>query len=509
MIRLSHIFQNPPMQDWVHLGIFFGGIFLFIAIAEVVRKALHWSQEASRKVVHVAVGLLMLFTPLYLSTSLPLLLMAAFFVLFNWAVLKLKLLPGMNLETDNLGTVYYPFSFLILVLLFWDGYKVVIMAAVTVMAFGDAAAAMVGGWVKRPHRYVLIRDPKSLEGSAAMFVTSVITLVFTFLYYRNSLPVEAQSIPVILLFAVLIALPSTAAEALGHKGNDNLLVPLMSGAITFFLVTGNQTLWWQFVLGMVLGAVIAILSYRAGFLSASGAVATFLLAVVIFGFGGVQWTVPILTFFILSSLLSRFGKQAKARFELIFEKGSQRDYAQVFANGGVAGLLMIIHVLFRPEHDFVMYLGALAAATADTWATELGVLWGRRPHLIHTWQPVPVGTSGGVTLGGSFGAFLGAVILGMSGMVKPSFFVQNTPLQIVIVVALAGFLASVVDSFIGATLQAQYRCPVCGKITEKTVHCQGKPTALVRGIPRMNNDMVNFIATISGAFFAYLGMVIL
>ncbi len=494
------------MQDWLHLGIFFVGIFLFIALAEVVRKALHWPQEASRKVVHVAVGLLMLFTPLLLSTSLPLLLMAAFFVLFNYAVLKLHMLPGMNIESDNLGTVYYPFSFLLLVLLFWSGYKVVIIAAVSVMAFGDAAAAVVGGWVKKPHRYVLIRDTKSLEGSLAMLVTSTVAVFFAFWYYQQELPAAAQHPGIMLLLALMVAIPATAAEALGHKGNDNLLVPLISATAVFFLVTGNPTLWVQFGVGMVLGGAIAYLSYRAGFLSASGAVATFLLAVVIFGFGGLQWTVPILTFFILSSLLSKIGKRAKARFDLVFEKGSQRDFAQVFANGGVAGLIMIVQILFHPAHAFVMYLGALAAATADTWATELGVLWGKRPHLIHTWKPVPVGTSGGVTLGGSFGAFLGAVALGISGIVKPHILIDNKPFQIVVVVALAGFLASVVDSLLGATLQAQYQCPVCGKQTEKKVHCQGQSTRLIRGLPWMNNDMVNFLATISGALFAYLGM---
>ena len=56
----------------------------------------------------------------------------------------------------------------------------------------------------------------------------------------------------------------------------------------------------------------------------------------------------ILTFFILSSLLSRLGRSAKARYDLIFEKGSRRDHAQVLANGGIAGALMVLTLALIP-----------------------------------------------------------------------------------------------------------------------------------------------------------------
>ncbi|HFE64799.1 MAG TPA: DUF92 domain-containing protein, partial [Caldithrix sp.] len=78
------------------------------------------------------------------------------------------------------------------------------------------------------------------------------------------------------------------------------------------------------------------------------------------------WTVPVLAFFVTSSLLSKIGRSRKVQFDLIFEKGDRRDAGQVFANGGVAGLLMILFV-FVPMHEiYFMYLAALAAAAADT-----------------------------------------------------------------------------------------------------------------------------------------------
>jgi len=305
---------------------------------------------------------------------------------------------------------------------------------------------------------------------------------------------------------MLTSLIATAAEALGDRGNDNLSVPLLTAVVLYFLLTCSESGHLPFVIGTALAGGIAFLSRRARFLSASGAVATFILGTVIFGFGGWAWSVPILTFFILSSLLSRVGKAAKLRYDLIFEKGSERDYAQVLTNGGIAGLLMILYLFYPAPEFYLCYLGALAAATADTWGTEIGVLWGRNPRLITTFRPVPPGTSGGVTAYGSLGAFLGAFLLSLSG--NPFLLGEFTHrlAAVLFVAAFSGFLGSLVDSYLGATVQVQYQCPVCHKITERTVHCQGAPTTAVRGVQWMNNDWVNFLATISGALFVYLGL---
>ena len=111
----------------------------------------------------------------------------------------------------------------------------------------------------------------------------------------------------------------------------------------------------------------------------------------------------LLGFFISSSLLSRLFKRRKANLEEKFSKGSQRDAGQVFANGGIAGLFVILHVLM-PEAlwPWLGFAGALAAANADTWATELGVLSRAAPRLITTGKTVEPGTSGGVSWTGTW-----------------------------------------------------------------------------------------------------------
>ena len=78
--------------------------------------------------------------------------------------------------------------------------------------------------------------------------------------------------------------------------------------------------------------------------------------------------------------------------------------------------------------------------------------------------------------------------------------------EIFIIIIIAGVGGALVDSLLGATIQAQYKCPNCNKITEKLVHCENHHTVLIKGIRWINNDFVNFICTASGALFCILGI---
>lgn len=113
---------------------------------------------------------------------------------------------------------------------------------------------------------------------------------------------------------------------------------------------------------------------------------------VTFGLGG--WTCGLLLvlFFVTSSALSRFREADKRKPAEAFEKGSRRDLGQVLANGGMPATLALASGLATWEGWLAMFIGALAAATADTWATELGTLSRTPPRLITTGGVVPVGS---------------------------------------------------------------------------------------------------------------------
>ena len=252
----------------------------------------------------------------------------------------------------------------------------------------------------------------------------------------------------------------------------------------------------QFFLGALLAFLIAVLSYAFRFLTLSGSVATCLLGCVVFGFGGWQWGVPIVTFFVLSSMLTRFGRRRKEDAAALFEKSGTRDWGQVVSNGGIAGVLVVASSVL-PSHDlYPLYLGCVAAVTADTWGTEIGTLSQGRTVSALTWKPVPPGTSGGISEMGTLAGVIGAAVIAATGY--PWYEALRTGGMVI----LAGVAGSFADSVLGATLQAQFTCVVCGKATERRIHC-GVPTQHQRGMLRVNNDVVNLLCGLVGAAVAW------
>jgi len=194
--------------------------------------------------------------------------------------------------------------------------------------------------------------------------------------------------------------------------------------------------------------------------------------------------------------LSLFGKKGKTSVEKSYEKTSTRDYAQVIANGGVAGLIVIISYFYPNPINYIVYLSVVAASTADTWATEIGFFSIKLPRLITNFKAVSKGTSGAISILGTFAAMLGSFIIVLTGILAGGENIIETNLNFYIFVVVAsGTAACFFDSFMGATAQAQFKCTKCEKITEKNVHC-GQASILQSGNKLIRNDAVNFMASI-------------
>lgn len=247
----------------------------------------------------------------------------------------------------------------------------------------------------------------------------------------------------------------------------------------------------QLIIGILLAILIAYLAYRARSLDRSGANAAFVVGTVIFGLGGWQWAILLLTFFITSSALSRAFKERKREANEKYAKGGQRDAGQVFGNGGIAALFVALHVFF-PEATWpwLGFAASLAAVNADTWATELGVLNPTSPRLITDLRKVvEKGTSGGVSLVGTLASLAGAGIIGMlAALLAPT----GINWALFLWITIAGLLGALFDSLLGATVQAIYFCPACQKETERNpTHSCGTETTQIRGWKWLSNDWVN------------------
>ncbi len=253
----------------------------------------------------------------------------------------------------------------------------------------------------------------------------------------------------------------------------------------------------QIIGGAVLAAIAALLAWRLRWLKGSGAWAAFGLGFVVFGLGGISWAVVLLTFFITSSLLSVLFHGRKRSAEAGYEKSSRRDAGQVLANGLVSGLFVVAHVFFPDSWlPWTGFAAALAAANADTWATELGVLSKRQPALISSGKRVPAGTSGAVSLAGTLAAAAGALVIGVAAwFIWPPDSIPSTPWWILLI-TFCGLLGSFVDSWLGARFQAVYLCLACQKETERADrHGCGTETIFLRGQHWLDNDWVNLFCT--------------
>lgn len=237
---------------------------------------------------------------------------------------------------------------------------------------------------------------------------------------------------------------------------------------------------------IVASAVVAIGGWFIRSLSLSGAIATIIVGTVV-GMG-FSWRGLILLgiFFVSSSAWSKIGKKKKQKLAEKVEKGGCRDYIQVFANGGVPALISLLSLL-RPSPLFLsLFIISIAAANADTWASEIGSLSKQPPRLLTNFKKVEAGTSGAVTLLGTAAAFFGAALIGAAGALQW----ENIP---VMTVAFFGWLGSLFDTWFGAVWQAVYRCPICGMQTERKEHC-GQKTVHIKGYRFINNDVVNVLS---------------
>lgn len=254
-----------------------------------------------------------------------------------------------------------------------------------------------------------------------------------------------------------------------------------------------------FIIGVLLASVVVFLSNRYGWLTLPAAAGAFVLGVLVFGFCGIQWSVPLLVFFFSSVLLTRYGRERKQRVKQISDTEPRRRLHQVLANGLVAGMMILISVFFPHEQWYIIYGAVIASVTSDTWSTEVGILSSRGPRSIRDGRKVAAGSSGGLTLWGIGAGIAGSTCIFMSMIPWLGFDFRSF-----CIICFSGFLANLSDSLLGATLQVRYRCPRCQGITERLHHCDNTRTEYYKGIRILTNDGVNFLASICGALSAFI-----
>ncbi len=218
-------------SDWLALIISYVYVFAMIGVGEGLRKWRGYSTEFTRKVIHVSVGMwafgtVLLFEHWYFAIIPPL-----SFVVLNYISYRQEIFKSVETgEKGNLGTVYFPISFVIIICLFWTRPHLLV-ASLMPMTWGDALAAILGRRYGQ-RKYSILGSTRSVEGSLAMFFFSWLATFLALLF----LPPLGWRLPLTsLLYSLALAVFATLVEALSPWHIDNLTVPLLSAALLYLI----------------------------------------------------------------------------------------------------------------------------------------------------------------------------------------------------------------------------------------------------------------------------------
>jgi uncharacterized protein (TIGR00297 family) len=226
---------------------------------------------------------------------------------------------------------------------------------------------------------------------------------------------------------------------------------------------------WIWALGLNLG--LAALAYLAGTVSRSGVIGGVVVGSAIYLCVGLPGWLMLVGFFVLGSGASKLGYQRKAALGVAQEDRGRRGAKHALANCGTA-LACAIAFHFWPHPAWLCaYVGAFATALSDTSASEIGQLYGRTPILITTFQRVPVGTEGAVSLEGTLAGIAASLLLALLGWAV-GLAGSGVGAHFVWVIAVAAFVGNTLESYLGATLE---------------------------GLKGIDNEVINFANTVIGA----------
>lgn len=472
-------------NQWLALGVSFLFVLGILGLSTALTKVVKVSTAVSRKIVHISVGHWIILAMLVFNDLRFLVVTPIVFIGVNYLSFRYKIFDVMEQDDDSFGTVWYAVS---LFILSTAGFLLkdprIAIIGILAMAYGDGFAALIGQkWGK--HKWRMPYENKSIEGSATMFGLTFIVVVITQQVMQGTFSfVEATWISGIV----------TLVELMAKKGKDNLTVPIFAGGFTWFFSTQMMSTQAMLLLGFA--ALILSVGFIKRAITFEGCIHGIFVAFILLHFGQVNIFYGLILFFALGSLVSKVGKDKQKIERLIHERSGPRNSIQVYANAGGAVLMVILGEITGLEVFDHAALIIFIAALADTFSSEIGMLSKKQPVSIITFKKIAPGLSGGVSLLGITAALLGAFTM--------SFILVKGEWSEILLMGTLGFLGSLIDSLIGASIQRKYYDPENNTLTERK-QIDRQPLQLVSGFKKINNDAVNFIATVLTSLI-YIGI---
>ncbi len=496
--------------DIIGFAVLFIFVIVTLLVAEILKRKAIVSGVATRKIIHITVGNVILLFPLFFSKLWIALVGPVFFIFFTYLTCPASPIKKFRLkgvaEGHSYGTVFYAISLTVMVSFFFrptysDQLNFIMFGSFLPLVWGDGVSAVIGTKYGKKSKFKLLGDNKSLIGSwSGAFASTIILLIVSTIFNIK--------FTVAVYIGLLIGVLTAVVELISVKGLDNLTIPTVNAIVLYFLynylnndfnnLQTNISLI-AIIFALVVGAILAIGGVILKALTYDGAIAGFFFGMILLGLG--SWTVGgmFFVFFMLGSVFTFVGKKKKEKVVEEFEKGkTMRDSMQAMVNSIIPLILVFVNVLIQKSIITIMIATALATSLADTLATEIGSLSKETPVLaIKPWKKTEKGDPGAISLAGLISSIIGAAIIAITGFVVSLFdlfdVMPNNRWLFVMVVTAGGFIGSYIDSVLSNTVQRLNKCQNCGKITEKTIHC-GEKTVYYKGVKIINNDLVNLIS---------------
>ncbi len=481
--------MTPPLLASASMtaALFFSLVLASLLLGELLMRKWGASLEISRKAFHLSAGTVCILMTHIAMSPVPLAIVGGIFTVSLLVSVRFNLFK-IQTRRRGYGTVAFAVGYAVSVLGFWD-HKAALIAALAVLTYADALAAIVGvAWGRHP--LSAGPAPKSWEGSGVFLAVSFLSVACVLHAYG------AAPMPRVLFIAGAAAVLCAALEAVCSGNLDNGVLPVYAAIMIAALLEMGAGSRCAVAWGLVMAALIAGFSYRQGWVTLRGALAAFLILATLFGLGRWKWFSPLLFLLVSSSLLHRL---TRGGFKNPFtRREGPRGLTQIAAKGMPSMVLALAYAVTGWDGLYLILLAMVATASSDTWASSIGVA-SRAKSVVSLpfLDRVPKGMSGGVSPLGTLAAVAGSalaaafVFLFMRGDARPLFYW----------VTLSGVFGSTVDSVLGGTLQALYRCKACGRKTELLRHCAGD-TVRIRGLAWMNNEAVNLLSGLAGGAIA-------
>jgi uncharacterized protein (TIGR00297 family) len=371
------------------------------------------------------------------------------------------------------GIAFFPLAFALLLLCNFFSTQIIVFATLT-LAICDALAGIVGeNFGKQKIEFLF--EKKSIIGFLTFFSSSF----FLSLIYFGNFSFNG------ILICFTITLTTSLTELFSVKGSDNLTVPIISAISAYFILSIEIVhLQELFILNILLISACYIV-VKNKWLTISGAFAALWMAQFLFiGYNFIGFVAPTL-FLFSGTLLSKLNKEKKEH--------AGRNAVQVFANGIVGIVCLILYKLFNSPFFLYCSLASFCISMADTCSSEIGKFFAAKTYDIIGFTKIPKGISGGISIAGTLGGLLAAFFI-----TSICYLFYPLSIKMGLVIAVFGFIGMLIDSVLGSQLQPKFLA-----INKQLVEVNEPHAVKLTGFLWCNNDMVNLLSNLITTLLFY------